>query len=139
MSGLLEYQDKLVRVTDSRGNTFTGVADTLSSDCGLRDFSRGEESVEIGDHRLFESDIAKIERLPTLEEAQSSIPLGRYRHFKGREYEVLAIARHSETEEVMVVYRALYGERGIWVRPAVMWNETITRDGRTFRRFEWVD
>ena len=49
---------------------------------------------------------------------------GRYRHFKGNEYEVLGMARHSETEEEMVVYRALYGERGLWVRPAAMWCET---------------
>ena len=60
---------------------------------------------------------------------------GKYRHFKGNEYEVLYIAKHSETMEDMVVYRALYGEHGIWVRPASMWNETITRDGKTFRRF----
>ena len=49
---------------------------------------------------------------------------GRYRHFKGNEYELLYVARHSETMEPMVVYRALYGERGVWVRPAAMWNET---------------
>ena len=55
---------------------------------------------------------------------------GRYRHFKGNEYEVLGMARHSETEEEMVVYRALYGERGLWVRPAAMWCETVERDGR---------
>ena len=54
---------------------------------------------------------------------------GRYRHFKGKEYEVIALARHSETLEEMVVYRALYGERGLWVRPASMWNETLTRMG----------
>ena len=54
---------------------------------------------------------------------------GKYRHFKGNEYEVLYIARHSETLEEMVVYRALYGERGIWVRPASMWNEMVERDG----------
>jgi len=72
----------------------------------------------------------------TYEEAVKTISPGRYRHFKGNEYEVLYIARHSETEEPLVVYRALYGEHGIWVRPAEMWNETITRDGRTFRRFE---
>ena len=55
---------------------------------------------------------------------------GRYRHFKGNEYEVLYTARHSETLEEMVVYRALYGERGIWVRPASMWNEMVARDGK---------
>ena len=63
---------------------------------------------------------------------------GRYRHFKGNEYEVLYIAKHSETLESMVVYRALYGERGIWVRPASMWNETVTRDGKTCKRFTYI-
>lgn len=63
---------------------------------------------------------------------------GRYRHFKGNEYELICTARHSETEELMVVYRALYGEGGIWVRPASMWNEEITRDGKTFRRFTFI-
>ena len=63
---------------------------------------------------------------------------GRYRHFKGKEYELLYLARHSETEEEMVVYRALYGDRGVWVRPAAMWDEEIVRDGRTVRRFTYV-
>ncbi len=71
----------------------------------------------------------------TLEEAKRQIPPGRYRHFKGNEYEVLDIARHSETEEPMVVYRALYGEYGLWVRPAEMWLETVERDGVLRRRF----
>ncbi len=75
----------------------------------------------------------------TYEEARQSITPGRYRHFKGNEYEVIGIARHSETEEPMVVYRALYGEGGLWTRPADMWNETITRDGKTMKRFERVD
>ena len=69
------------------------------------------------------------------EEAVASILPGRYRHFKGNEYEVIAIARHSETEEPMVVYRALYGDCGVWVRPAEMWNEQIVRDGKTYTRF----
>lgn len=60
---------------------------------------------------------------------------GRYRHFKGKEYEVLLVARHSETLEPMVVYRALYGEGGVWVRPASMWNEMVVRDGVEARRF----
>ena len=60
---------------------------------------------------------------------------GRYRHFKGNEYEVLGTAKHSETLEEMVVYRALYGEGGLWVRPAAMWNETVIRDGVEYRRF----
>ena len=63
---------------------------------------------------------------------------GRYRHFKGREYEVLGIARHSETEEELVVYRALYGDFGLWVRPVSMWNETVERDGKTYRRFTYI-
>ena len=67
------------------------------------------------------------------------IKTGRYRHFKGNEYEVLYIAKHSETLEEMVVYRALYGEGGIWVRPASMWNEVLTRDGKTFRRFTPIE
>ena len=64
---------------------------------------------------------------------------GRYRQFKGKEYEVLCLATHSETMEKMVVYRALYGERGVWVRPASMWNETVTRDGKTYRRFTRIE
>ena len=71
----------------------------------------------------------------TYEEAVTRIQPGRYRHFKGNEYEVLAIARHSETLEPMVVYRALYGERGIWVRPAEMWNEEVDRGGVVYKRF----
>ena len=61
----------------------------------------------------------------TYEEAKKEIALGRYRHFKGNEYEVLAIARHSETQEPMVVYKALYGEQAVWVRPASMWTEEV--------------
>ena len=64
---------------------------------------------------------------------------GRYRHFKGNEYEVLYTARHSETMEWMVVYRALYGEQGIWVRPAAMWNETVEREGMVFPRFAYIE
>lgn len=63
---------------------------------------------------------------------------GRYRHFKGKEYEVLGVARHSETEEELVVYHALYGDFGLWVRPVSMWNETVERDGKTFRRFTYI-
>lgn len=67
------------------------------------------------------------------------IKLGRYRHFKGNEYEVIAVAKHSETLEPMVVYRALYGDGGYWVRPASMWNETVEREGRAFQRFVYID
>ena len=67
-----------------------------------------------------------------------TIKLGKYRHFKGNEYEVVGIASHSETLAPMVVYRALYGEGGLWVRPASMWNELVTRDGKTFPRFTYL-
>ena len=63
---------------------------------------------------------------------------GRYRHFKGNEYQVLYLATHSETMEKMVVYRALYGEGGVWVRPASMWNETVERGGKTYKRFTYI-
>ena len=63
---------------------------------------------------------------------------GRYRHFKGNEYEVLGTALHSETMELMVVYRALYGDFGIWVRPASMWTETVNKDGREVPRFVYI-
>ena len=63
---------------------------------------------------------------------------GRYRHFKGREYEVIGVAKHSEALEEMVVYRQLYGEHGLWVRPASMWEETVERDGKTYKRFTYI-
>ena len=63
---------------------------------------------------------------------------GRYRHFKGNEYEVIGIAKHTETAEEVVVYRALYGEYGLWVRPVSMWNEMVERDGKVFRRYTYI-
>ncbi len=63
---------------------------------------------------------------------------GRYRHFKGGEYEVIGVGRHSETLEELVVYRALYGEQGLWVRPAAMWTEMVERDGKRFPRFAYM-
>ena len=66
------------------------------------------------------------------------IKKGIYRHFKGNEYEVIGIAHHSESMEDMVVYRALYGDGDLWVRPASMWNETVVRDGKTYRRFTYL-
>ena len=73
-----------------------------------------------------------------MQNADMIVP-GKYRHFKGNEYEVLFVAKHSETEEPMVVYRALYGDGGVWVRPASMWNERIERDGKTFCRFTRIE
>ena len=66
----------------------------------------------------------------------SEIKIGKYRHFKGGEYEVIGIAKDSETLEDMVVYRALYGDGGMWVRSAEMFGETVTREGTTFLRFK---
>lgn len=63
---------------------------------------------------------------------------GRYRHFKGKEYEVLGVASHSETLEPMVVYRALYGEGELWVRPAAMWTEQVDREGYSGPRFTFI-
>lgn len=68
----------------------------------------------------------------------NNIELGKYRHFKGNEYEVIGFAKHSETLELMVLYRPLYGEGGLWVRPVAMWNEEISRDGKIFKRFEKI-
>ena len=64
---------------------------------------------------------------------------GRYRHFKNKEYRLLAIAEHTETGEKLVVYQALYGEMGIWVRPAHMWNEWVDRDDYHGPRFYPVE
>ena len=75
----------------------------------------------------------------TYEDAVKNILPGKYRHFKGNEYEVIGISRHSETEEPMVVYRALYGEHGLWVRPSSMWYEPVERNGQIYQRFEKVD
>jgi len=68
-----------------------------------------------------------------------SIKPGKYTHFKGGEYEVIATAKHSETLEEMVVYRTLYGDGGIWVRPATMWDEIVEYDGRRVKRFSPTD
>ena len=63
---------------------------------------------------------------------------GRYRHFKGNEYELIGVAKHSETLEPMVVYRALYGDGGLWVRPAAMWTETVERQDYCGPRFVYA-
>lgn len=66
------------------------------------------------------------------------IKLGKYRHFKGKEYRVIGIASHSETLEPMVVYQALYGDKGFWVRPLHMWNEIVEKDGYHGPRFQYI-
>jgi len=69
---------------------------------------------------------------------QQSLRPGRYRHYKGNDYEVIGVARHSETEEELVVYRCLYGDGSLWVRPLSMFCETVEVAGRQVRRFEPV-
>ena len=64
---------------------------------------------------------------------------GKYQHFKGNLYEVIGVAHHSETMEPMVVYRALYGEGGLWVRPAAMWNEIVEKPEYTGPRFRFLE
>ena len=66
----------------------------------------------------------------------AEITPGRYRHYKGNEYTVVGVARHSETLEELVVYRQEYGDRGLWVRPAAMFRETVMLDGRLVARFQ---
>jgi hypothetical protein len=68
----------------------------------------------------------------------TDIKRGKYRHFKGMEYQVMDVARHSETQEDYVVYRALYGEGGLWIRPLSMFIETVDRDGKVQPRFAFV-
>lgn len=68
-----------------------------------------------------------------------AIKKGVYKHFKGNLYEVIDIARDSETEEEHVVYRTLYGDHSLWVRSLSMFDEVITRDGKTIKRFEFVE
>jgi hypothetical protein len=65
------------------------------------------------------------------------IKKGKYRHFKGQPYEVIDVARHSETQEEMVVYRALYGDFGLWVRPLAMFSEMVIHNGQNIRRFQF--
>ena len=67
------------------------------------------------------------------------IRLGKYRHYKGNNYEVLGIALHSETLEKMVVYKALYGDKEIWVRPLSMWDEDVFVEGKTVKRFTFIE
>ena len=75
------------------------------------------------------------EKLPPL----IATPPGTYRHYKGGMYEVVGTVRHSESLEPMTLYRALYGEQGLWVRPAAMFEEEVVLDGKRRPRFERVD
>ena len=71
-------------------------------------------------------------------EERMEIIEGKYRHYKGKEYQVIGMALHSETLENMVVYKQLYGDFGLWVRPSTMWNEIVIVDGEEFKRFELI-
>ena len=68
----------------------------------------------------------------------SKIKSGRYLHYKGKQYQVIGVARHSETQEEMVVYHPLYGDQALWVRPAKMFNESVIVDGEEIARFEFI-
>lgn len=70
--------------------------------------------------------------------ALPTLPLGRYRHYKGGEYEVLGVVRHSESLEPLVPYRPLYNNSGAWVRPFAMFLALVEHDGQTEPRFRWV-
>ena len=85
------------------------------------------------EHEPVEQTKAEPELVP------EEIVKGKYRHFKGNEYEVIDFAKDSETTETMVIYRALYGDHGLWVRPYKMFQEIIERDGKKMRRFEKID
>ena len=67
-----------------------------------------------------------------------ALATGRYRHYKGNEYEVIGVAKHSEDETELVIYRPLYGERGLWVRPLAMFIETVQVSGLSVPRFEYI-
>jgi cyclomaltodextrinase / maltogenic alpha-amylase / neopullulanase len=70
---------------------------------------------------------------------ENKIKLGKYRHYKGKEYEVIGVAKHSETMEELVVYKSLYGDGQIWVRPPKMFLEEVEADGKKIPRFSSVD
>lgn len=73
-----------------------------------------------------------------MNKSNQTIKLGRYKHYKGNEYQIIDTAIHSETEEIMVVYRPLYGEGALWVRPIAMFFEKVEVDGKRYPRFEWI-
>lgn len=76
---------------------------------------------------------------PSRVKSMEELKRGKYRHFKGKEYMLIGVASHSETLEPMVIYKALYGEGRLWVRPAAMWTETVDRDGYHGPRFQFIE
>ena len=77
--------------------------------------------------------------MPDRQQSSTLISSGRYRHYKGKEYTVIDVARHSETEEKLVVYRQEYGDRSLWVRPKAMFAETVSINGQIVPRFQFVE
>ena len=90
-------------------------------------------------NRVFGIILSVNQLIKSMTEEQAELVGRTFRHFKGNLYRLEGFAKDSETLEEMVVYRALYGERGLWVRPAKMFFETVERDGRTMKRFEPVE
>ncbi|ABG38991.1 protein of unknown function DUF1653 [Paraglaciecola sp. T6c] len=72
-------------------------------------------------------------------ESSMSIAVGKYRHYKGNDYEVIGVATHSEDDSELVVYRPMYGDRGLWVRPLSMFEETVEVNGQTMPRFRFIE
>jgi hypothetical protein len=96
--------------------------------------SNEKMSADLRQDALFDKAVGELSR----RSGEKRVPAGRYRHFKGREYQVLGIAVHSETLMPMVVYQAQYGHFGLWVRPIAMWNERVVRDGYDGKRFSKI-
>ncbi len=88
---------------------------------------------------VFQVKLSREHAVSTYEEPSIMVLPGVYRHHKGQQYEVLGVARHSETEEEFVVYRALYGDHGLWVRPLAMFTENVDREGVSVPRFARID
>ena len=93
----------------------------------------------VADDRMIQRSRESIGRNKCARQRMIAISPGRYRHYKGHEYTVLDVARHSETLEEMVVYRQEYGDRGLWVRPAVMFGETVVVGGVEVPRFQRIE
>lgn len=130
---LYEYPDLTVHLTLCHAELLRGTPQLLEH-CDLRWIT----PEEIPQYEFCPADADILLKI-RLEAAKERIPVGKWRHFKGNEYEVLGIARHSETQEPAVVYRALYGDGALWVRPADMWNEWVEWEGKRQPRFVYEE
>ena len=126
-----EYPDVIVHLS-----LFT--AEIIDGEINLREHAdmRWITALEISQFQFCPADTKFLMQI-LYDYSKEYIALGRWKHFKGNSYEVVGIAKHSETLEPMVVYRALYGEGELWTRPVGMWLEQVTRDGKTFPRFTY--